>query len=123
MEKTLYGNKYIQILKDTIVALEEKNVQVYIVIHCGLDKEICDALCHITRKFVITIDCTEYGATMYDQIIDKFDFVTSIKYPNTLLNPTFNPFIPVCSRSFASSSKIHFLPSVVASFNLSISGS
>ena len=80
MEKTLYGNKYIQILKDTIVALEEKNVQVYIVIHCGLDKEICDALCHIMRKFVITIDCTEYGATMYDQIIDKFDFVIASRY-------------------------------------------
>ena len=44
----------------------------------------------------------------------KYDFVTSKKYPNTLLNPTFKFLIPVSSFSFASNCISQFLPSVDA---------
>ena len=42
IEKTKMGNKYIEILLEIINILKDKKIDVELIVHCGLDKEICN---------------------------------------------------------------------------------
>lgn len=78
--KTTNGNKYLDTLKVIIKYLIEKEINVSVVVHCELDKQICEKMKKCFNDKIQYFDCTQYGSSMYDFLIDKFDFIIASRY-------------------------------------------
>ncbi|MGN0653405.1 MAG: polysaccharide pyruvyl transferase family protein [Oscillospiraceae bacterium] len=80
IEKTPVGKRYMDILNTIITHLIRVGFNVSIIIHCKLDKDICEQLKNMNEVNINEIDCTEYGGSLYNKIIGKFDFIVASRY-------------------------------------------
>lgn len=80
IEKTKMGNKYIEILLEIINILKDKKIDVELIVHCGLDKEICNQILNQCNDSINIVDCTEYGAGMFDVIVNQYQFIIASRY-------------------------------------------
>lgn len=80
IEKTPIGKRYMDILNTIITHLIKVGFNVSIIIHCKLDKVIGEQLKKMNGDNINEIDCTEYGGSLYNEIIGKFDFIVASRY-------------------------------------------
>ena len=80
IEKTKIGNKYIEILLKIISILKDKKIDAELIVHCGLDKEICNQILNQCNDNINIVDCTEYGAGMFDVIVNQYQFIIASRY-------------------------------------------
>ena len=80
IEKTKMGNKYIEILLEIINILKDKKIDVELIVHCGFDKEICNQILNQCNDSINIVDCTEYGAGMFDVIVNQYQFIIASRY-------------------------------------------
>ena len=65
---------------EIINILKDKKIDVELIVHCGLDKEICNQILNQCNDSINIVDCTEYGAGMFDVIVNQYQFIIASRY-------------------------------------------
>ncbi len=90
--KTTTGKRYLDLLKVIINYLIKKNINITLIAHCTLDKQICEELEKYFDDRLLYFDCTQYGGKMYDFLIKKFSFIIASRYHSIV--HAYRNFIP-----------------------------